>query len=129
MKNDTVSRSQPVSAPKRAVTEAEPSAAFTPGPWEVRGGTIFRVGQQALSVAIITKWQPEHKANARLIAAAPELFEALKQLYAEDGNAILGMKLAGEALAKALGQPDPHAELQDDAKRSEPVAKLIREEP
>ncbi len=63
--------------------------AHTPGPWEARGGTIFRQGQQALSVAIITKWQPEHKANARLIAAAPDLFELLREVrdacfYGED---------------------------------------------
>jgi hypothetical protein len=53
--------------------------AFTPGPWELRGLTVFEVGKTGISVAVATQHETNAKANARLIAAAPELYEALTE--------------------------------------------------
>lgn len=62
----------------------------TPGPWEVAGTitqgrhAIDGAGTHKVPVAV-TEWQDGDvsKANARLIAAAPELLTALKKLTAE----------------------------------------------
>jgi hypothetical protein len=59
------------------------SAAFTPGrPWKARSGgysiAIYeRVEEQTVAMGY-GKTLPEAQANARLIAAAPELLEALQ---------------------------------------------------
>lgn len=55
---------------------------WTPGPWIVvneviRGAPSQRSGFRRL---VATTWDGAHKANARLIAAAPELAEALAAL-------------------------------------------------
>jgi hypothetical protein len=56
---------------------------WAPGPWSVRGNFIVAHhstlhGEQA--IASMANWFPaSHSANARLIAAAPELVEALDQ--------------------------------------------------
>ncbi len=61
----------------------------TPGPWEVCGQfvrTPFRHGEPGAAGLMIADvrfgiWPPEqHEANARLIAAAPALLEALRVL-------------------------------------------------
>jgi hypothetical protein len=66
-------------------------AKHTPGPWRVgdAGCTVFGPKTDAPSpktVASITR-QPipsaEHRANAALIAAAPDMYEALVALFAE----------------------------------------------
>ena len=63
----------------------------TNGPWAVRGPTGFR-NQMAIDPCIATVYGDqktgELKANARLIAAAPELLEALEALLTAmgDGN-------------------------------------------
>jgi len=56
---------------------------FTPGPWEKKGNTIFGNGRRICDLLILYDgdWQPwaeEQEANARLIATAPELYEACK---------------------------------------------------
>jgi hypothetical protein len=61
--------------------------AFTPGPWTVESRVAFGKNDYAVSpasgndgfVAALTHG-PDAKANARLIAAAPELYEALVAL-------------------------------------------------
>ena len=64
---------------------------FTPGPWELRTDRseyrIYARGQNVSGVAarINTDWpfpeqQAEQRANAHLIAAAPELYEALQDV-------------------------------------------------
>ena len=79
----------------------------TPGPWRI--GTPPPNGEQTigtqhgLMVAVVTTGSGvPTKANARLIAAAPELLEALQEIVnAADGDA--GLKKARAAIAKATG--------------------------
>ncbi|MNJ10723.1 hypothetical protein D3C77_48850 [compost metagenome] len=65
-------------------------AKHTPGPWtfeRLRAGSIWAIQAGATCVAEIVRWATtdpaalaEREANARLIAAAPELLEALERL-------------------------------------------------
>lgn len=109
--------------PDRASTvasgEAVPSAAWTPGPWRVRGigpavlgvvaGEVDSGNPAAAAVAYVEGGQHEY-ANAHLIAAAPELYEALRGLADSIQGAWpslthLGpMVAARAALAKADGR-------------------------
>lgn len=101
----------------------------TPGPWkkEVRGGSIVAVipkffGQRDVSTVlkvgyitdddcgVETCCKVEEHSNARLIAAAPELLEALQVLLAayqsdgtEDFYNLDPVELAKSAINKALG--------------------------
>lgn len=93
----------------------------TPGPWHVAeemdddDNVLYTVEADNLPVADIYR-KAEHEANARLIAAAPELLEALKELIAWDleslpGEVSLGysgieqdIAHAKAAIAKALGE-------------------------
>ena len=57
---------------------------YTPGPWHVgmKPGPIVYgpQGEQVANMHVAMLDQEEHKANARLIASAPELLEMLEQL-------------------------------------------------
>lgn len=82
------------------------SAAFTPGPWAVDGlslvhGPDVSRGGQRVTVA---KTIHNAGANARLIAAAPELYVALE--YARKLLRIKGVEvdMLDNALAKARGE-------------------------
>ena len=70
---------------------------YTPGPWRVNESKIGsganssdlteivgpqRNGAQRLIAKMYGCAHPEGQANARLIAAAPELYEALRDIYA-----------------------------------------------
>ncbi len=81
----------------------------TPGPWmapdpsEDSQGCIFTEAT-LLTIATVATYRPEWKANARLIAAAPELLSALKRYVENDTGAtdIDGLnKDARAAIAKA----------------------------
>jgi hypothetical protein len=92
----------------------------TPGPWKInRHGYEslyacheFVEGDSGIGVCGI--WHPEsHReqdANARLIAAAPELLEALKQVVAwmdAPGDSAFGdaqLQTARDAISKATGE-------------------------
>ena len=98
----------------------------TPGPWRVsekRGDLIDirhnsnGIGAISLNLAHVVarqSWLKEAEANAKLIAAAPELLEALRQLrdYVEDVCAVSSsdcdkahpLMLATAAIKKALGE-------------------------
>lgn len=56
----------------------------TPGPWFVAtsmsGKMAIAQKEDMYSIALIEKWRAEHGANAKLIAAAPELLEALQSV-------------------------------------------------
>lgn len=64
----------------------------TPGPWTVRktdrpfyssiGGAYFIHGPEKEYVARLTDEAGDREANARLIAAAPELFEVIQKFVA-----------------------------------------------
>lgn len=81
----------------------------TPGPWVVRSQKVQSVGTEEKMTAMCYG-----VANANLIAAAPELLEAVRQLhdYVEDTHceshdeceSSHPMALARSAIAKALGQ-------------------------
>jgi len=59
---------------------------FTPGPWKVQrydNGNSYAISPVG-SAKVIAKLQSktfDNKANAHLIAAAPEMYEALKEIY------------------------------------------------
>ena len=94
----------------------------TPGPWLVEGRTVYALnddGYNRFSALVQDAHTPgdELEANARLIAAAPELLEALEDIandYAErfdmdSQSTNPGMKVVVEnaraAIAKARGTP------------------------
>lgn len=73
------------------------TAKFTPGPWKIGNEGIGPVSKEEdqsygmlLPVAYIevVDWPENHEANAHLIAAAPDLYEALKavlEIETEEG--------------------------------------------
>jgi hypothetical protein len=92
------------------------NAKHTPGPWGISGkeerdlGTLspgFLEISSAHDVCWIAKVQihtPEGEANARLIAAAPELLEALKAVVAIADRSTDEFDRARAAIAKAEGK-------------------------
>jgi len=85
---------------------------YTPGPWEVSPGEfVMRIKSIHSSemVACVT-WLPregrrsseEAKANARLLAAAPELLEALKELLDNQNGPPLTLDRHRKAWAQAV---------------------------
>lgn len=80
----------------------------TPGPWEFDGSCIIT---DEFCIAVIEddggyEAPSEQRApNGRLIAAAPELFEALKgMLTCEDSGSVAALRAAQDALVKAAGK-------------------------
>jgi len=99
-------------------TTEEKRATFTPGPWEIQDagpGTIrglrFRVITKDSIIARTTDGWKEAHANARLIAAAPELLEQCKLfekvlthlINSGDSGADLERDKLREVLAKVEG--------------------------
>ena len=87
------------------------TTAHTPGPWTISGAsTIKTLGGNKTYIASIAK--NDRPANARLIAAAPDLLEALKALQRQalQGNARgdewmdEALELTRAAIAKAEGR-------------------------
>lgn len=80
----------------------------TPGPWCAVEGTVFKdYGDKAYPVASVEGWGEDTDHNARLIAAAPDLLEALKRIVDWDAAGLaLTEDHAGQAraaIAKAEG--------------------------
>ena len=87
----------------------------TPGPWRVsekRGDLIDirhndnGIGAISLNLAHVVarqSWLKEAEANAKLIAAAPELMEALQDLESR-ARIYVNTSKAKEAINKALGE-------------------------
>lgn len=78
-------------------------AKFTPGPWlvsELAGFEVFASGFGRGELVAQVFMQPE---NARLIAAAPEMYEALEKLL-DDPQCPTCQAQARAALAKATGK-------------------------
>lgn len=70
------------------MSDTQEQAKHTPGPWRTDGfhGRIEKITPQedsGVCVAVMPMWEAEYEAeknaNARLIAAAPEMLEALRQ--------------------------------------------------
>lgn len=83
-------------------------AKHTPGPWEKfedKNGVV-RVGGAEHSVASINNPFLDNEANARLIATAPELLEALKEAsnqLTSDGHCPALIASIDAVIAKATG--------------------------
>lgn len=85
----------------------------TPGPWMVEGRTVYALnddGYNRFSALVQDAHTPgdELEANAQLIAAAPELLEALEALTANYADVEQGgsknVDKARAAIAKATGE-------------------------
>ena len=76
----------------------------TPGPWVVGGneGNKLSVNADPYFVALVDEGDSQ-EANARLIAAAPELLEALLDLEAR-ACVYVNTSKAKDAISKALGE-------------------------
>lgn len=89
----------------------------TPGPWDPIGCAIY-AGEIKIAEFIGITWERmlENEANINLIAAAPEMLEALSLLvdqYDSSGDFTMGGNLTNEpflmaraAIAKATGRGD-----------------------
>jgi hypothetical protein len=93
-------------------TDTRVSAAFTPGPWEawIAGKTICILGPKGDHHKPVIGWSgfdschlplTKQKANAHLIAAAPELYEALANICASFPDDAPALIEARAALTKA----------------------------
>jgi len=85
-------------------------AKFTPGPWDVhetsQGLEIHPLSDEhGLIVIADVQGAPQNEANARLIASAPELLEALQEAVdcLKHGEYHATLKMAQAAIAKATG--------------------------
>jgi hypothetical protein len=83
----------------------------TPGPWKTNGDPYVSTADGKRSIAFCdTRQAHEDRANARLIAAAPDLLEALKDIVGfwdsiVPTDAVNQMHInARAAIAKATGQ-------------------------
>lgn len=83
---------------------------YTPGPWTCEGtthkeGVIFSESARRSICSFDTKYHVNIKANAALIAAAPELLELLKDLSAlrpfKDGEYKIMAERIEQAIARA----------------------------
>ena len=88
------------------------TAQHTPGPWAIAGHYIGTLG---VNVATVGYASGAEHANARLIAAAPDLLAALERIANSEeyhGDAFSCdfetlQNVARAAIAKATGQPAP----------------------
>ena len=76
------------------------SAVHTPGPWRLSGKATVRVGDAWIARVL---WYNQAN-NARLIAAAPDLLTALKDLLAEVHFESSSTRDARAAIANAEGK-------------------------
>ena len=80
---------------------------WTPGPWIMGGSHVYTRSDEP-SVAVVVRHRKEWEANCDLIAAAPDLYDALQAMVdycnAECGSKIYPGHQANQALAKARGE-------------------------
>jgi hypothetical protein len=97
-------------------------AEHTPGPWAIASGAIHMRGEARVQMALIRAMPSvEYAANLRLIGAAPDLLDALREMTEVAGRALAGtlpalgaehlrdpahdaLKRARAAIAKATGE-------------------------
>jgi hypothetical protein len=94
--------------------------AFTPGPWQIEDctpgegtGLRFEVGTKDSVIARTTDGWKEAHANARLIAAAPEMYEKLCELC----NVIIALEEKGVNL--------PYHYFKDDMSMSDKLREVL----
>jgi len=83
----------------------------TPGPWRViegHCGDLLGLMSETGAIAMLGKKAAINPANAQLIAAAPDLLEALREM--------------GDCLAYGLDKPDGSEPTAEDLARAESVA-------
>ena len=91
------------------------SAQHTPGPWTAPRHVIFGIDQHVVAVVGQDTKEPQTTANARLIAAAPEMLEALRAISEDAGKTVIRgqergavrwelVERARAAIAKAEGR-------------------------
>ena len=82
-------------------------SAHTPGPWHTAGEQGVQIRSQRDQIAKVWCMRGnEWKANARLIAAAPDLLEALREyraaiLFAQDKQALMSAIKSADDKARA----------------------------
>jgi hypothetical protein len=79
----------------------------TPGPWSVYGYEIVSEdGQRVATASTPARPHPEERANARLIAASPELLAVLRGILTNAGSHIdtEWLELATAIIAQAEGR-------------------------
>lgn len=84
------------------------SAAFTPGPWRTgRQRKVYAVDTPLAVAQAVAKERDysEADANARLIAAAPDMFDVIEHLVNGTADIDTIYEDARAALAKARGEP------------------------
>lgn len=80
------------------------TAKHTPGPWHVANGVQIRGAREQIAKVWMMRGG-EGNANARLIAAAPELLEALQFVMTASGEQLsTAFEQAQAAIAKATGE-------------------------
>ena len=79
----------------------------TPGPWKVDGTYIYEVEQDKIIAEVETYNNDElpYQANARLMAAAPEMFECLDAIMGFDSKANYRARRRAYDLLKELKKP------------------------
>jgi len=85
----------------------EKHATFTPGPWHVRLGEDYYHVHGKVQVALVENWIAEDpRGNARLIAAAPDMYEAMKAILAviNDPRPIFPGTAIGDKLREVLAK-------------------------
>jgi hypothetical protein len=108
---------------RRKQRRSEMEKKWTPGPWKVLNdqiktpaGITLRVSGVALPCGYVPQ-EDESYANAHLIAAAPELYEALEEIFFDgqdyaqrSGKYVSWLKKAEAALIKARGETGERGE-------------------
>ena len=100
-------------------------AKHTPGPWSVKKmqSGVYMIGGDS-SIIVRLEWDAddddEARANAKLIAAAPDMLEALKNAY----HLLLGKRVAPLLMN---GQLDEGAMLREtDGFNASPIGKMLK---
>jgi len=76
----------------------------TPGPWR-RVNHLIKHGPDYVAIVLCEQFTKEDQANADLIAAAPELLEALQNIENDDNSIPAAIwELRNNAINKATGQ-------------------------
>lgn len=83
---------------------------FTPGPWTLEvskyNPAAILLSPTREAIARIAQALPDHPGNAKLIAAAPDLFEALERASVTLGGLSAGMPIAADKLAEVIATCD-----------------------